>query len=99
MTYFMALTPHTALLIALIGWNVLSFAVFAFDKYAARQSLRRIPERRLILLTIFGGAGGAYLAQRFLRHKTRKPPFGWLVPLMALMQVGLLVVTTVLLAA
>lgn len=99
MTYFMALAPQTALLIALLGWNLLSFAVFAFDKYAARQSLRRIPERRLILLTIFGGAGGAYLAQRLLRHKTRKPPFGWLVPLMAVLQMGLLVVAAVLLAA
>ncbi len=99
MTYFMALTPYTALLIALIGWNLLCFAIFAFDKHAARQSLRRIPERRLILLTIFGGAGGAYVAQRFLRHKTRKPPFGWLVPLMAVLQVGFLVVATVLLAA
>ncbi|TPP10760.1 DUF1294 domain-containing protein [Rhizobium glycinendophyticum] len=99
MTHFLALTPQAVLLIALIGWNLLSFAIFAFDKHAARQSLRRIPERRLILLTIFGGASGAYLAQRFLRHKTRKPPFGWLVPLMANVQLGLLVVTTVLLAA
>ncbi|MDH4441103.1 MAG: DUF1294 domain-containing protein, partial [Rhizobium sp.] len=80
MTDLMALTPQTALLVALLGWNLLTFAVFAFDKHAARQSLRRIPERRLILLTIFGGACGAYLAQRFLRHKTRKPPFSWLVP-------------------
>jgi uncharacterized membrane protein YsdA (DUF1294 family) len=99
MTDFMALAPQTMMLITLIGWNLLSFAVFAFDKHAARQSLRRIPERRLILLSIFGGAGGAYLAQRFLRHKTRKPPFGWLVPLMAAVQVGLLVIATALLAA
>lgn len=99
MTYLMAPAPLTALLIVLLGWNLLSFAVFAFDKYAARQSLRRIPERRLILLTVFGGAGGTYVAQRFLRHKTRKPPFGWLVPLMAVLQVGFLLVATVLLAA
>lgn len=99
MTDFMALTPQTAMLIALFGWNLLSLAVFAFDKHAARQSLRRVPERRLILLTIFGGASGAYLAQRFLRHKTRKPPFVWLVPLMALLQVGLFVVAAVLQAA
>lgn len=74
MTDFMALTPQTMLLITLIGWNLLSFAIFAFEKHAARQSLRRIPERRLILLTIFGGAAGPTWRSGFCatRHASRR---------------------------
>jgi uncharacterized membrane protein YsdA (DUF1294 family) len=98
MTGFIAHSPQIVLLVALAVWNLLSFAIYALDKHAARRALRRIPERRLILLAVAGGATGAYLAQRILRHKTRKAPFVWLVPLMASLQMGLVIGASVLLA-
>ncbi len=52
--------------------SVLTFIEFAIDKRAARRGKRRIPEKRLHLLEFMGGWPGAFLAQRFLRHKSAK---------------------------
>lgn len=62
-----------ALYVAVI--NTATFATFAFDKQAAARRSRRVPERQLLLLAAVGGSPAALLAQRVLRHKTRKEPF------------------------
>ena len=62
----------------LLGYLVASaitFAVYALDKRAAVQGARRVSERTLHWLALVGGWPGALLAQRLLRHKTRKPFF------------------------
>lgn len=59
----------------LIAINAATFAAFALDKRAAARRLRRVPERRLLLLAAFGGSPGALIGQQALRHKTRKEPF------------------------
>lgn len=53
----------------------LLFAVYAYDKAAAGHGFRRVPERLLHGLALANGWPGAWLAQAFLRHKTRKPAF------------------------
>jgi len=55
--------------------SVVAFAVYAADKSAARAGRRRTPENTLILLGLVGGWPGALVAQRTLRHKTRKTGF------------------------
>jgi uncharacterized membrane protein YsdA (DUF1294 family) len=55
--------------------SAVTFAVYAWDKSAARQQRWRTPEATLHLLALLGGWPGAIVAQRTLRHKTRKQPF------------------------
>lgn len=55
--------------------NIFSFAVYAFDKSAARKGNWRIKEFHLHILSVFGGWWGALIAQQFIRHKSVKKPF------------------------
>ena len=62
--------------------DLATFVGYGFDKRAARRGWRRIPEATLHLLALAGGTPAAFLAQRLLRHKTRKPRFQiafWLI--------------------
>lgn len=67
-----------ALLIIALVYGCMSLAtyvVYALDKSAARRRRRRVPERTLHLLALFGGWPGALLAQHYLRHKSSKGGF------------------------
>ena len=77
--------------ISFLAANVLAFLVFMIDKLLAPIVIRRIPELVLLLFAFFGGATGAYLSMRFFRHKTKKPLFYILVPLMMVAQLYLFV--------
>jgi uncharacterized membrane protein YsdA (DUF1294 family)/cold shock CspA family protein len=58
---------------ALLG--VVTWIAYALDKHAAQQGRRRIPENTLHLLELLGGWPAALIAQRVMRHKTRKPGY------------------------
>lgn len=70
--------------------NVVSFLVYGGDKLSARRGGRRVPERTLLLLALFGGSLGALLAMRLSRHKTRHWYFRYGVPVFFLLHLGLL---------
>ena len=55
--------------------NLLTFALYARDKHAARTGQWRTPENTLHLLSLLGGWPAALVAQRVLRHKTSKASF------------------------
>ena len=63
------------ILIYLIAINVFTLLVYGFDKAAAGTDVRRVRERTLLGLALFGGSVGAILAMRMFRHKTRKSSF------------------------
>lgn len=52
-----------------------AFAMYWHDKQQAIQHGARIPESALLAVGQFGGWPGAWLAQRFLRHKSSKLSF------------------------
>jgi uncharacterized membrane protein YsdA (DUF1294 family)/cold shock CspA family protein len=57
------------------GTSVIAFILYALDKSAAQNNQWRTRESSLHLFGLIGGWPGALLAQRMLRHKSRKKEF------------------------
>lgn len=60
---------------AALAVNLLTFLVYAIDKSAAQNGQWRTKESHLHLLSLAGGWPGAWFAQQWLRHKSRKVEF------------------------
>jgi uncharacterized membrane protein YsdA (DUF1294 family)/cold shock CspA family protein len=56
-------------------FSVVSFLSYRHDKLAAQQNQWRTSEGKLILLGVLGGWPGAFVAQQFFHHKTKKRSF------------------------
>lgn len=70
--------------------NVVSFLLYARDKYLARRHKWRISEKSLLSIAAVGGSIGALLAMLLLRHKNRKLKFCLLIPLFIVLQLVIL---------
>lgn len=55
--------------------SVLTFKLYANDKFQAQNKRWRTPENTLHLCELLGGWPGAFIAQRRLRHKNRKTSY------------------------
>ncbi|ESX86350.1 DUF1294 domain-containing protein [Mesorhizobium sp. RSR565B] len=77
--------------IGVIGYavavNLLAYATMSFDKAKAKNGAQRIPESTLLTLAIIGGSIGTVIAQKTIRHKTRKEPFRSSLARIVLLQV------------
>lgn len=60
---------------ALAVMSVVTFVVFAWDKRRAKKNRWRVSERTLHTLELLGGWPGAWLAMRWLRHKSSKKTY------------------------
>lgn len=58
-----------------LGGSLFAFLSYALDKSAARRGRWRVSEEKLQALALVGGWPGALVAQRWLRHKSRKTSF------------------------
>ena len=74
----------------LLALNVVTFFSYAMDKTAAEQGRWRTPESTLHALALAGGWPAAWLAQRALRHKSRKRAFLAVYVLTVLLHLGAL---------
>lgn len=77
--------PPTTIWLAIVGlylaMSLVTFAVFALDKRAAKKNRWRTPENTLLSLALCCGWPGALLGMKLLRHKTRTKKFSIGVPL------------------
>ena len=72
----------------LLAVNILAFVLFGVDKQKARRNKWRIPEKTLILSAVIGGNLPAIPTKRLPHHKTRKARFAIGVPVILLVQIG-----------
>lgn len=82
--------PLRLLLIWMGILSALAFALYGWDKALARLHRRRVPETALLCCALLGGSAGALLAMTLFRHKIRKPPFRYGVPLLLAAHAALL---------
>ena len=61
-----------------IPLSFITFLLYGYDKFQAKNNGRRVPERVLLLLGIFGGAIGGLIGMQVFHHKTRKNYF-WVI--------------------
>ena len=55
--------------------SAVSFLLYKRDKSAAQKGRRRTSENTLHMFSLIGGWPGAFVAQKLLRHKSRKESF------------------------
>lgn len=67
--------PGAVVVLAFFTINIASWLLYTHDKEMAKQRRTRVPERKLLWVTLCGGAPGAELARTWSRHKTKKRYF------------------------
>lgn len=83
--------PSTiALLVHLTVISLLAVFLTAADKRRAQAHRWRVPEATLWGIAALGGAAAMFLTMRLIRHKTRHLSFMLGLPLLILLQSGLL---------
>lgn len=78
------------LIIYLVVVNVLGFALMGIDKWKAKKQAFRIPEATLFTIAIIGGSIGCILGMFTFHHKTRHWYFLYGMPVILLIQIGLI---------
>ena len=73
----------------LLAVNITSFLLYGIDKYKAKKSKWRISEATLLLMAVIGGSIGAWAGMRLWHHKTMHKKFKYGIPLIIIMQIGL----------
>jgi len=67
--------PDVILLTWLAIINLITFLAFGWDKWRARRSGWRTPEKTLLLFAALGGWPGGLFGMSLFRHKTAKGTF------------------------
>ena len=84
-------SPWGLLACWLVLINLITFFVFGLDKWKAKrkekkETVRRVPEKNLLLLAAAGGSIGALLGMKVFHHKTLHRAFKIGVPLILALQ-------------
>ncbi len=63
------------LIFHILSINLTTFVAYGIDKKAAINKTWRVPEKDLHMLEFLGGWIGAFIGQKFFKHKTAKKSF------------------------
>ncbi|MBN8200795.1 MULTISPECIES: DUF1294 domain-containing protein [Bacillaceae] len=88
---------NTIALIYLV-MNVAGFYLMKLDKEKAKRNQYRISEKNLWITAFLSGAAGMTLGMKTFRHKTKHVQFKWGLPILAMLEAGLLVYLVILLS-
>jgi len=85
-------SPWGLLACWLVLINLITFLAFGLDKWKAKRkekkdTVRRIPEKTLLLLAALGGSAGALLGMKVFHHKTLHKAFKLGVPVILALQI------------
>lgn len=85
-------SPWGLLACWLVLINLITFLAFGLDKWKAKrkekkETVRRIPEKNLLLMAAAGGSIGALLGMKVFHHKTLHKAFRFGVPLILALQI------------
>jgi uncharacterized membrane protein YsdA (DUF1294 family) len=78
------------LLAVYLGINIIGFVIMGIDKKKAIKHQYRIQEKTLWLVAWFGGAVGTTIGMQVYRHKTKHVSFKIGFPLLAIIDIVLL---------
>lgn len=70
--------------------NIGSFIYFGLDKRKAQKNQHRITERKLLIMTLFGGTIGSILGMLLFNHKIAKKSFVIKILLIIIIQILIL---------
>ena len=70
--------------------NVITFLIYAIDRWKAKKNRWRIPESILLLLAVLGGSIGALMGMKIWHHKPMHKKFKYGIPLIMILQIGML---------
>ena len=78
------------LLLWILVWTILAFALMGIDKWKAKREAWRVPEKVLFLSALAGGSIGALAGMALFRHTARHWSFRIGMPAILVLQVVLL---------
>lgn len=70
--------------------NLAAFLAMGWDKFQAKRSGWRVPEKTLLGLAVIGGGIGEFFGMRLFRHKTKHLQFSLGVPAIIICQLAAL---------
>ena len=79
------------ILIAMLVMSLISFLMMGWDKRCAKRGSWRVSEKALFLSAILMGAVGGAIGMKVFRHKTKHWYFKLFFPLLAAVQMILLI--------
>ena len=75
----------------LLSANVVAFALWSYDKIAAKRKGWRVPEAALHIMSLLGATPAAFIGMKFMRHKSMKLHFAILYSVLFLLQIAILI--------